>query len=163
MADNPTLTTKKKAKRRPAYKLVQRATNMSAAVSDAFSEIESLAEEMRETYDNMDGNGLGATEKCQAAGSAADALECATEVDVPECLVDVEVHYSESVNVRKNRGPSRAARLSNAVSVLEAAKAAAEEADLVEDAAAAERDDFVSELESAIGEVEGTEFPGMFG
>lgn len=155
-------TEKKKAGRRRPYRVERRETTIGGGISDAFSEIESLAEEMRETFDNMDGNGLGATDKCQRAGEAADALESISEVEVPECLQDVKVAYTELVNVRKGRGPSRATRLSNALNLLEACREAAEEADLVEDDAD-ERDEFVNELDNAKGEAEGVEFPGMFG
>ena len=39
------------------------------------SEIQSIAEEEREAYDNMDGNGLGETEKAQQISENADNLE----------------------------------------------------------------------------------------
>lgn len=142
-----------------------RAEIREGAVSDvesAFSEIETLASEMRETFDNMDGAGMGHLDKCERAGEAADALEQVSAVEPPECVADVAISWSEQVQRRRGRGPSREVRLSNAVALLQAAIEAANEADLVEDDADA-RDEFVTELENAVEIVEGVEFPGMFG
>lgn len=151
-------------KRRSAYKAESR-TGTIGDVATAFSELESLAEEMREGFDNMDSNNLGATSKCIAYGEAADALENISAADVPEELEDIAVSYVEYVPTRRGRGASRNTRRSNAIAILQAAVEAAREAEENPEIADSEADidSFVNDLESAISEAEGVEFPGMYG
>jgi hypothetical protein len=132
-------------------------------ISSAFSELSGLAEEMREGFDNMESNGLGSTPKCERYGEAADALENISEVEAPDWLSSVAITYTEMVNKRKGRGPSRDVRRNNAVAILQAALQAAQDLEDFDEGQEEERDEFCTELENAIGEAEGVEFPGMYG
>jgi len=149
-----------------AYKLVQCKGTVSS-ISDAFSAIEELGSEMRETYDNMEGANMGHMSKCEMAGEAADTLEGFSEPDVPEFLQDIEISYSESVNKRKGASCSRAVRLANACAVFEAACAAIEQwLDDNESASEEQREEaeqLKGDIEEICNEAEGVEFPGMFG
>jgi len=147
-----------------SYKFEPR-TGTISDISSAFSELTSLAEEMREGYDNMESNGLGSTSKCERYGEAADALEGITEVEPPDELASLPITYTEMVNRRKGRGPSRDVRRSNAIAILQAAIEAANEATENTDIINAEVDidTFVTDLENAVGEAEGIDFPGMYG
>lgn len=150
-------------KRRPAYKSVLHDGEVQGAVADAFSEIESLAEEMRETAENMEAGGMGHLDKCVAATEAADTLENISQVEAPDGVADLPMKYSISVPTRKGRGTGRSTRLSNACSMLQQVIDMVQEEDLVEEVASDHRDDFVTELETVISEIEGVEFPGMYG
>lgn len=147
------------------------------AVTDAITELQSLGEEAREIVDNAP-EGLSQTDRITTFDETASTLESLDEPDVPPIIDGIAISYSERVNKNKRRGASRAARCSNAVALLEAAKTAAEDwlADLDEretgaeegkDVAGAEhRDDveeFISALSDIISEAENCEFPGMFG
>lgn len=113
-----------------AYKPRPIKTTVAAAVGDAFSEFQTLAEEMRETADNMENGGMGHLPKCEAASDAADELEShIDEPEVPDCLATIEVEATEMVNKDKRKGPSRDTRLANAQALLEAAKVELENMD----------------------------------
>lgn len=159
-----------------AYKSVPVKTDVQSAISDAFSEFQSLAEEMRETYDNMEGANMGHMDKCVRAGEAADELEQHdSEPEPPDFLAGLTVETTEQVNRDKRKGPSRAVRLSNAQALLQAARDACvdfdpeaflkdNESDV--DGRTAEdlddeRDGFVQDLEEHTDF--DVDFPGMFG
>jgi hypothetical protein len=152
-----------------SYKVEKRTTTVSAAVSDALSELQELGSEMREWFDNMS-EGLQQTGKAETISCTADSLESVSEPDVPECVAELEVTYFESVNRDKRRGPSRAVRCENAVAMLNAAKDAVEaftsskgEGDGVDQDVISEVDQLVSDLDDVISEAEGCEFPSMYG
>ena len=155
-----------------SYKSVERQGTVSD-ISDAFSEIDSLASEMRENADNMEGTNLEQTEKYQATSDAADTLESVQEPTLPDAVAGLPITYYENVNRRKGRGPSRSVRLSNAVAVISAARDAVdtwvnerteELGDKVdENEEVQEAIEFVGELENVESEAEGVEFPGMYG
>ena len=145
-------------------------------IEDAFSVIEGLAEEMREGYDNMESGNLGATQKCQTYGETADTLEGVQAPELPDCLSQIEtVRYP---TISKSTG--RAHRAGEAASDLNLAADAIEEWVTEKREMLDERDDddneaiedeldldgldaLVESLREAAGEVEGCEFPGMFG
>ena len=109
--------------KKPTYKVVPIETTVVAAIGDAMSEFQTLGEEMRETADNMEGANMGHMQKCQDAAEAADELEQHTdEPYVPEFLQDLKVTTTELRNRNKRRGNSRSTRLSNAQSLLQAAR-----------------------------------------
>ncbi len=158
---------KKPRKRVPAYKYEQRRGDIGD-MSAAFSEVESLAGECQEIVDNAS-EGLSNTQRIQTLGETADRLGNVSEVDVPECIASLVIDYSESVNTNKRRSPSRAVRMENAVTILQAGVDAAQgiidetdNEDYDEDERA-EIEEFINEIESVISEIEGAEFPGMFG
>lgn len=138
-----------------------------ASVEDAFSALEELGSECREVVDNTGDSGLSQTQRIQTFDETASTLEGLSAPDVPECVAELEIRYSDSVPKSKRRSPSRAARCANACAVLAAAAEAAQQ--WLDDEANAEHDDrdeveqFISDLESAVGEAEGCEFPGLYG
>lgn len=137
-----------------------------SAISDACSALEELGGECREIVDNAS-DGLKETSRIQTFDETAGTLESISEPDVPECIAELPITYSEQVSTRKGRGESRAVRCQNAVSVLQAAVEAAQE--WLDDEANAEHNDrddvdtFVNEVESIISDAESCEFPGMYG
>ena len=173
-------------------------STVGGLIEGAFSEIGSLAEEMREAYDNtpesLQQSGAG-----EARGTAADELENHVDApDVHESLVDLPATYTPLA--QRRRGYSRSDRRSQATYELQVAVDAlgevvsssedaitakeaeieqAESGDATEeqknslDALQAElekleekRDaaqELIDELDNAISEVDGVEFPGMYG
>lgn len=135
-----------------------------SSVSDAFSELESLKDEMTEWRDNLEEKFSG-TQKYEDVSACCDELEQVDEVEVPEVIGEVKIAYSEMRNRRKGRGESRSVRRDNAVAVLQAAKDAAENwlEGLPEDDENKDQvSTFIDELDTQIGYAEGAEFPGMF-
>lgn len=100
-----------------AYKMQQSEATIADAVSNAFSDLSSLAEECREIVDNAP-PGLDQSQRIQTFDETAGQLESLNEPDVPEKFGDEKVTYVEQIN--KRRGPSRAVRCSNAVARLQA-------------------------------------------
>jgi hypothetical protein len=158
-----------------AYKFQEVETTIGAAVPDAFSMFEELATEMRETADNMEGANMGHMQKCEDAGTAADELENHTELDVPSHIANVKMKYTEMVNKKKRRGPSRSVRLSNAQAMMQSARDAAQAFADAADANAEDLDNLPPDQEGTREEVLqfiadldehcefDVEFPGMFG
>lgn len=157
-----------------AYKPKPIKTTVGGAIADAFAEIQTLAEEMRETADNMDNANMGHMPKAEAASEAADSLEQLDEPEVPDGLAGIEVSSTEMVNKDKRKGTSRDMRFSNAKSLLEDAKSALEELEPeghdddeeneVSKAAKAlkeEAENLANELDEAVGT--DVDFPGMYG
>lgn len=165
-----------------AYKSVPIETTVAAAISDAFAEFTSLAEEMRETADNMEGANMGHLPKCEAASAAADELENHdSEPDIPEFLGELKVSTFEQRNKNKRRANSRAVRLSNAQGLIQAARDAVQEwhdnadAELEKDDSDAKVDEKENTLEDRKSEADqliqdldehaefDVDFPGMYG
>lgn len=141
-------------------------TGTVSSVCDAYSALEELGSECREVADNAS-EGLSQTQRIQTFDETAGVLENLSEPDVPECVQDLAINYSEEVPRSKRRAPSRAVRCANAASVLTAAAEALEE--WLDDEANAEHEDrdevesLRDQLQNDAGEVEGCEFPGMYG
>lgn len=144
----------------------QQTTSVADAIGHAWSEIQSLAEEVREIVDNASGTGLENTQRIQTLGETADVLEGLDEPEVPDALDGTTVSFSEQLPTRRDRGLSRAARASNAESAIsaaaEAARAWLEETNEESDAYAAV-EQLADDLESAASDLSSAEFPGMFG
>jgi hypothetical protein len=135
--------------------------DMESAVSEAFSEICSLAEEAREIVDNAP-DGLRESERIQTFEQTADTLESLGEPEVSAVISTVPVCCTLALPKRKGRGLSRASRMGNAISIIDGcmeALNAIPEKDVRHAAAL----DLHGELEAAMSEAEGCEFPGMFG
>lgn len=164
------------AKRQP----IQHSTTVSGAVSDAFSALQSLGEELREWYDNLP-EGLQGGSKGDALSEAADILEGLSEPDVPDSVAEVAVNYSTLPSRRQSRRERRdeaVQLLAHAVDALQESidNAQSELNDLqsadeteANDAAETALQEIVDEGESArdeiqqvIDEAEGVEFPGMY-
>lgn len=158
-----------------AYKPKPIKTTVAAAIVDAFSAIEELAGEMRETADNMENANMGHMPKCEAAGSAADELENLSQPGDPtDVLGELEVSSTEMVNKDKRKGASRDMRMSNAQSLLQDAIGVLNEYEpegldddeegAVKEGAQAlkdEAEELANELEEAANV--SVEFPGMYG
>jgi hypothetical protein len=129
---------------------------LEEAVSEAFSELEGLAQEMREAFDNtpesLQNSGAG-----EARGVAADTLEEISEAEVPEELKSLKVSWA--LFPKKNK--SRAARRDDAVTILD--ECIQMLADLEDEAQKEAAEGFVDELENAKDTAESVEFPGMYG
>lgn len=159
-----------------SYKAEGRTGNLASVVGDAFGVLQSLRDEMREWADNLENGNLGHTQKCQDVASCADELDNVAddEPEVPASLGDLEVTYTEMVNRRKGRGPSRATQRDNATGMLEAAIQAldaleeqTEEAETPENEELAEAleqeiQTLRDELQNVIDTANGAEFPGMY-
>lgn len=140
-----------------SYKFEKKKSTLGAVISDAYSDLQTLRDEMQETVDNMEGANMEHLPKYDTASEAVSELDvCDNEPDVPEALADLEVEYSEQVNKRKGRGPSREVRLSNATAMLQAVR------DLLNER---ENDDAADELVQEIDEAADLDvtFPGMYG
>lgn len=151
-----------------AYKNVTRESTISA-ISDAFSEIQFLADEMTEWAGNMEEK-LSHTEKYQAVSDAADELgNHVDEPEIPEWLGELKINYTEQVNKRKGAGCSRAVRLFNAQAILQAARDAADNWEIEEGEEEIEEEKGKKEeAEQLVSDLEehcdfDVEFPGMYG
>jgi hypothetical protein len=142
-----------------------RTVSLADAVSEAFSEISSLAEEMREWADNMEEK-FSATQKYETVSETADTLENISEVEVDTELSAVTVTLQDPKPQR--RGYSRADRCAQACDILDACVSALEDYASTDDtnrtdAQAEAADELRNELDSAKSDAEGVEFPGMYG
>lgn len=158
-----------------SYKTVERKADLTACISDAYSEISSLAEEMQEAYDNMTGGGMSDDHpKVSLVSEARDTLEGKDEPEVPDVLDGIEVTWQEQIPKDKRHKTARWARLANACAALGAAAEAVREASSDNGMEGPDAANYVEEFETAqeeladaleetMGEVEGVEFPTMFG
>lgn len=140
--------------------LIQREEDLASVVSGAFSEIEELASECRGIVENAPA-GLDGTERIQTFDSTAEILESLSPPAVAEALSALRCSYT-TTKPRKRRGLSRAARCGDAIGMLQAV------VDVLgdigeEDPRHADALALTGDLEEAISEAEGAEFPGMFG
>lgn len=156
----------KKAAKTKKTRVVQtllRKASVSDAVGEIISEIECLAEEMGSWRDNMEEK-LSHTSKYESVSECADTLENISSPDVAESLNDVEVMIHDLKPRR--RGYSRAARLAQAMYVLDQCVSALEEFEASETASEDAKSDAESlrdELENIRSDCDGVDFPGMFG
>lgn len=168
-----------------AYKPKPLKTTVGAAITDAFSAIEELAGEMRETADNMSNANMEHMPKYETANGTADELENLSAPDDPSSTIaELEVTSTEMVNKDKRKGPSRDVRLSNAQSLLQDAIGVLNETDFEEllktqagatsdkdevtDVDGKTADDLKDEADTLANELEeaanvSVEFPGMYG
>ncbi len=168
-------------------------TAIDSAVSDAFSGMDELKDELQNWYDNLPESFQNGS-KGEALQEAIGNIEGASEVDIPDCLTNgpelPEVTYSESTRT------SRSARRDTCVSMLNGAADAGREyvetlnaleyedgklkpsgiktTSMLEDEGWPEDEDtrdawvseietFVDDCENAASEYENVEFPGMYG
>jgi hypothetical protein len=146
-------------------KVEPRKVTLENAVSEAFSELQSLAEEMREAFDNtpesLQRSGVG-----EAREAAADALEQIEKIEVPKPLKEIEIELLDLHQGGGKRGLSRPKRRDNAVNIIENVISLLDDihgdekkSEDIRDAANELRDS----LENAKDSAEGVEFPGMYG
>lgn len=153
------------------HKIAVVESTVADALADAYSELESLAEEMRSWHDNMPEN-LQYGDKGSAVEEAATALEEASSdpKDLPEWWDENETRTAlritlhEATKKRKSRADrcgDAVGRLSAVIDILE------QQADVLRANEAHERaeelDTLKDEIEQHKDAAEGVEFPGMFG
>jgi len=148
-------------------------SSASELMSEAYSEVTSLAEEMREWYDNLT-EGLQQTDRGTRVEEAANTLEGISEQDSTDLMNEVEVYHLPSLDTS-----SRSKRAAEAASLLQSVAAAChdyvsehrgeaktEDSDdsgtSYEDSDYDELDSIADQCENDAGEVEGVEFPGMY-
>lgn len=157
--DLPTVEDYKKAEREAFTH------DASDLVSGAFSELESLRDELQDWYDNLP-ESFQSGDKGDQLQEAVSQLESASEVELPEWAKEAKVFAAPG------DGTSRADRCSQACyelrQVTEALEAIADgeaklpdQSDPTEEQKAKARST-AEELTSAADEAEATEFPGMY-
>lgn len=156
---------RKRRKARPRAPIPPpRTIPVTEAMSEAFGEISSLAEEMREWHDNMEAN-FSHTQKYEDVGTAADTLENAQEPsDNYDALKEITVTIQDPRPT--SRGLSRAARLADAVNLLQQCVQILEDTKDDDTKTQAVRDGAETlhgEIESVISDIEYVDFPGMYG
>ena len=142
---------------------VMRKMSIADAVSEAFDEISSLAEEMRSWADNMEEK-FSSTEKYSQVSEAADTLENAQEPnDYPAFAQSQQIEFSDLPS--RKRGYSRSDRCGQACYILQACADELDERieELGDGDESVTLSEFRDELTNVKDEVEGVEFPGMFG
>ena len=123
---------------------------MADLVDGAFATLEDLAGEVGGWYDNLP-EGLQSGDKGSALDDARNTLESLSQPDVNEHLGGLEVYYEPVDEIR-----SRASRRDEAINRLQAV------VDVLADSDDEEAKELSDELENAISEAEGVEFPGMY-
>jgi hypothetical protein len=143
-------------------KIETRKLSAADALSEAFSEITSLGEEMREAFDNTP-EVFQSSEVGTRREEAADALESISEVEAPEYLADVIV--TAAVRKYGRRGPSRAARHDDATALMSMVIDVIREIEDTEadDDRRTELSDLADEIEAAKDTADAVEFPGAYG
>jgi len=146
-------------------------------MDEAYSEIESLGEEMRGWYDNLTDT-LQQNDRGQRVDEAANTLEGISAQESTDLMSQVDVYHLPSLDTS-----SRSKRASEASSILQDVAAAChdyvsenrpeasdeeesaekKEADTTyEDSDYDELDSIADQCEDDAGEVDGVEFPGMY-
>lgn len=144
-------------------------TTVESLIIDGYSEIESLAGEMREWYDNMP-EGFQQGDNGSRVDEAANTLENLGQPDLAEIMAEIKTVYYPALDA-----DSRSARASEAGDMLLSAASAIQEyvsENKPEDEEAKETESQIDwdDLESVAqqceddgNEVQGVEFPGMYG
>lgn len=137
-------------------------TTVDTLIEDAYSTIEELASEMQEAYDNMP-ESLQGGDVGKRRQEAADNLSNLDKPDIPDDALEVSTVFLPSLDTS-----SRAKRASEAADMLNtAAGTIREQIDKMEEAAekpdTSELEELADKLEEDSSELEGIEFPGMYG
>lgn len=166
-------------------KNVPKAGTLANVVSEAISIISELSDEIREVVDGASGTARESTQRIQTLDETAGTLEqYVDEPSIPDHLSELQVTYFEF----QKKKASRADRRDNAASLLDGVIGTLqeyidkEELDLttvseedgdgeevtskIEDEARGrieEASTLLDELDNIKGEIEGVEFPGMYG
>lgn len=132
------------------------ATTIGELIDDTFADIEGLAGEIRDWYDNLpqqfqDGS------KGDELNECADNLEQIQAPDVPENLKDLRLVCLPMLDVK-----SRGDQLASCVERLTSAKEFLEDAEKMKAENIEEATFLISEIDEAISGCEGVEFPGMY-
>ncbi|HEX2557439.1 MAG TPA: hypothetical protein VHK86_03880, partial [Nitrososphaera sp.] len=132
---------------------------------EAYGELQTLGEEMREAYDNtpesLQNSGVG-----EARGEAADNLENISEPNVPEELMGDKFTFKFNSSTKKKT--SRSDRRYEAVETLQAVSAFLGDIEENRDGKYSKEEvqaasDFVQDIDQMVDEAEAVDFPGMYG
>jgi hypothetical protein len=160
---------KKRKKPRPRHpKPAPREIDVISAIEEAYVEVESLAQEMRDWADSMEDK-LSGTQKYGEVNDAADTLENVTN-PVQASGPGDEAHYDFLKKVKitiqdptpRARGFSRSARCGQATDLLEQVLTTLENFDGTENEKE-KADELHREIDDHISELQGVSFPGMYG
>lgn len=146
-----------------SYKTITDSDTVGEVISTSFGEIESLADEMTSWADSLEGTNLENSDKYSRIREAEDALANISEPVVPEEIEDKTVTYSIQIPKSKTKSTSRAVRLANVIGMLDAVGQLCYEFSAESDEDDDEAEDLANNIQSIIDEIEGVEFPGMFG
>ncbi len=175
----------KKARRPAGSRAHPVKSDLASAFDAGRSDVVALPSEIEEWHSNMESNNMENLPKFEEVTECKDVLEgpkdALENLEPPDCLGEVAVSYF--IDTRRS-AQSRSARLSNALSALEAALGGAEEwleenpeleegddedGDVIteDDVSARETErqeveEFVSEMENAVSELHSVDFPGMY-
>lgn len=178
----------RKLNRKPSYKHEPKTGRVEDAILNAMSELtEELGGEMRDWYDSMP-DPIRDSSKGDSVNEVADALEGLDQPDLdglPKEVLDIQATWTEARKVRgKQKTPSRNVRRDNASAKIGAARDALrdwcdeQESQLEEAAAGAGVEeeegkeheeliervrDLADKLDEMTDEIDGLDFPGMFG
>lgn len=138
-------------------------TDTTAAIADAFSEIESLKDELQEWYDNLPENfqnGSKGEQLQEAIGALEQHSEPSVDDKLQELLEKTEVSYL-ATSGRASRSDRRYAAIAQLDAVIELLQEKQDE----QEKAGCELDyeSLIDELTNARDEWDNVEFPGMFG
>jgi len=124
---------------------------------NAYGTVEELGEELREAFDNMP-ESLQDTDVGNARDEAATMCEdiAFAKPEVPDAVARITIYRRP-----QSRGDSRRIRAAEAAAILEAVISEIE-TKTGEDCDS-EVSQFVKEVNESVGEIDGIEFPGMFG
>lgn len=150
---------------RKPLKTIERKHELADAVSEAYSEVQALRDEMSEWRDNIEEK-FSQTSKFEMIDEAVNILDnyADNEPDVPESLKKIEVVYHQMLPRSRRKGLSRSARRDNATMILQAVWDKLD--DLVSNQGTIPQDDaesLMTDIETAKDEIDAVEFPGMFG
>ena len=126
-------------------------STVAELVGSAFGDLENLASEVGDWYENLP-EGFQNGDKGSVLDDTRGTLESLSEPDVPNAVAKKEVYYLPLLHLS-----SRAARRDDAIGRLQAV---VDEFD--SDEGDSDIRQFIDELENAISEAEGVEFPGMY-
>ena len=143
------------------------------AVSTFYSDVASMAEEVREAYDNMP-ESLQNGQRGETLNETADTLEGIEEPTAPDCVAKIFSDDKLTISAmvlpgRQHGNESRATRIGNAANYASAVIDHVREWCDNHEEDETHKDDideltaWVDELEGHKDEAEGCEFPGMYG
>lgn len=159
-------TEPKKPKVKYYLKMISSSSTISESFDTAKTDIETLAEEMRNWEENMSGAGtnLENTSRYETVSETADQLENARDslqdLEVPECIKLSSVNVKEYKNTK-----ARWRILANAVNNLQAVINFLESSDCpqIPDDNKNSIEEFKDGLQETINEADGVDFPTMYG
>lgn len=147
-----------------------RDATLADAANEAYSEIESLGQEMREWAENLEEK-FSSTDRYARVTEAADTLEGLSEPSYPDWASSTKVQINELV--KPPRRPSRAKRRDDACAILDTCMEACNEWLDENDKPEKQSEEILAlvgeitqlrdDLENLKDEAEAVEFPSMYG